>query len=124
MALAGGGTAPQLNDSAVAGGDVHQMQPLAAPETSICVPQITVVSWKYLMIESVKHVEWTVKCEGMKDNKFPDLRLYCGQTFLGSLLNIPCIDSQHTVTFRAKVDQNHVDQNRHELRFWCVATAL
>lgn len=115
MAVAGGGL----------GVPVQELQPPAASET---VPKLTVVSWKFLMIDSVQHVEWTVKCEGMKGiaNKYPDLWLCRGNSFLTKrplyLFDVSDVDGQYT--FQAPFDQKELDKNRHELQFWCVAVAL
>jgi hypothetical protein len=113
MAIAGGGL----------GVPVQQLQPPAAPET---VPQLTVVSWKFLMIDSVQHVEWTVNCKGMKGiaNRYPDLWLCRGNSFLSKrpLFNVSDVDGQYT--FQAPFDQKELYKSRHDLQFWCVVVAL
>jgi hypothetical protein len=115
MAVAGGGSGLQ------------QLQPPAAPVAET-VPKLTIVSWKFVMIHSVQHVEWTVKCEGMKGifNKYPILWLYRGNSF-NPLIKQPLfifsdVDGQYI--FKAPFDQKELDRNRHELQFWCVAVAL
>lgn len=102
---------------------VQQLQPVAS-ET---VPKLTVVSWKFLMIDSVQHVQWTVKCEGMKGIaiNYPDLWLYRGNSWVTKqpLFNVSDVDGQYT--FQAPVDKKwDLERNRHELQFRCVAIAL
>jgi hypothetical protein len=115
--------------AAVAGGGLglQQLQPPAAPVAET-VPKLTVVSWKFVMIDSLQHVEWTVKCEGMKGIfiNYPMLYLYRGSSWRPlikqPLFIISDVDGQYT--FQTPFDQNELDKNRHELKFWCVAVAL
>jgi hypothetical protein len=91
-----------------------QLQPKAASGPS--EPKMTVLSWKFVTVEEVEKVEWTVECAGMNHSKYCYLYLYyLDRTKVGDvLLDNPC-DGQHT--FCAVINPKLDNENRHSWVF-------